>query len=158
MTWPSSSITTTNLDNGAVDDPSVARADILDMAQKVNTIVANGEPLTLANGGTVAKAVHQSKAAIALANIDLSLSAIYSKTIAGATTFTVSNVPAAGTLCSFILDITNGGSAAVTWWAGVKWQSGVAPALTVSGRDCLGFFTHDGGTIWTGLVLGTDVR
>jgi len=45
-----------------------------------------------------------------------------------------------------------------SWWSGVKWTGGFSPALTVSGRDVLGFFTYDGGTTWTGLVLGLDVK
>jgi hypothetical protein len=59
---------------------------------------------------------------------------------------------------SFVLDLTNGGSSTITWWSGVKWASGIAPTLTVSGRDVLGFFTHDGGTTWSGLVLGKDLK
>lgn len=82
----------------------------------------------------------------------------FTRTISGATTLTVSNVPATGTAASFILDLTNGGSATITWWSGVKWAGGTAPTLTAAGRDVLGFFTHDGGTTWTGLVLGKDVK
>lgn len=90
--------------------------------------------------------------------IDLATGNFFSKTISGATTFTVSNVPATGTAATFILDLTNGGSAAITWFAGVKWAGGTAPTLTAAGRDVLGFFTHDGGTTWTGLVMGKDVK
>jgi hypothetical protein len=91
-------------------------------------------------------------------DINLNTGNLFTKTISGATTLTVSNVPAAGTSVSFILDLTNGGSAAITWWSGMKWTGGTAPTLTASGRDVLGFFTHDGGTTWTGLVLGKDVK
>lgn len=80
----------------------------------------------------------------------------FQKTISGATTFTVTNVPANGRATSIILDITNGGSAAITWWTGVKWPGGTAPTLTTSGRDALGFYTFDGGTTWTGLLLGKN--
>lgn len=86
--------------------------------------------------------------------IDLNAATVFSKTISGATTFTVSNTPASGTLASFILDLTNGGSGAVTWWAGMKWAGGTAPTLTAAGRDVLGFYTWDGGTNWNGLLLG----
>ena len=100
----------------------------------------------------------ETKVAIAAANIDLATGNYFTKTISGATTLTVSNVPATGTAISFILDLTNGGSATITWWSGVKWVSGTAPTLTSAGRDVLAFFTHDGGTTWTGLVLGKDVK
>jgi hypothetical protein len=90
--------------------------------------------------------------------IDLATGNYFTKTISTATTLTVSNVPASGTVGSFILDLTNGGAGAITWWAGMKWISGTPPTLTASGRDSLGFYTYDGGTTWTGLVLGKDIR
>lgn len=90
--------------------------------------------------------------------IDLATGNYFSKTISGATTFTVSNVSTTGIANSFILDLTNGGSSAITWFSGVKWIAGTAPTLTAAGRDALGFFTHDGGTTWTGLVLGKDIK
>lgn len=102
--------------------------------------------------------LQQVKTAIAASAIDMSLGNFFSKTISGTTTFTVSNVPSTGTAASFVLDLTNGGSATITWWSGVKWAGGTAPTLTSAGRDVLGFFTHDGGTTWTGLVLGKDVK
>ena len=112
------------------------------------------------NGGRVffGGAIQEAKSAIAASAINLSLGNYFTKTISGATTFTVSNVPTTGTAASFILDLTNGGSATVTWWTGVKWAGGTAPTLTSAGRDVLGFFTHDGGTTWTGAVIGKDVK
>lgn len=91
-------------------------------------------------------------------DMDMSTGNLFSKTITVATTFTVSNIAAAGSSSSFILDLTNGGAFVITWFAGVKWASGTAPTLTASGRDVLGFFTHDGGTTWSGLVMGKDLR
>lgn len=91
-------------------------------------------------------------------DIDLNAGNFFVKTVAGNLTFSVSNVPTAGTSSSFLLELTNAGSATITWWAGVKWAGGVAPTLTVAGRDVLGFYTHDNGTTWTGLVLGVDVK
>lgn len=98
------------------------------------------------------------KTVISASAIDLSVGNYFTKTISGATTFTISNTQSTGTAHSFILDLTNGGSATVTWWSGVKWAGGTAPTLTSAGRDVLGFFTHDGGTTWSGLVLGKDVK
>ncbi len=98
------------------------------------------------------------KAVMGTNAIDLSTGNYFTKTNSGATVFQVSNVPAAGIAISFILDLTNGGSGNVTWWTNMKWTGGVAPVLTAAGRDVLGFFTHDGGTTWTGLLLGKDVK
>jgi len=109
-------------------------------------------------GVTRSTQVLETRVAMAANNIDLSAGGYFTKTISAATTLTVSNVPSSGTGVSFILDLTNGGSSAITWWSGVKWAGGASPTLTASGRDVLGFFTHDGGTTWTGLVLGKDVK
>jgi len=91
-------------------------------------------------------------------DIDLSLGNHFTKTISGATTFTVSNVATTGTVNSFILELTNAGSATITWFAGVKFAGGVAPTLTTSGVDILGFYTKDGGTTYRGIVLAKDSK
>lgn len=41
MAFPTSQVTTDNLDAGT-DDPSLARADLLDAVQKLNTIISEG--------------------------------------------------------------------------------------------------------------------
>lgn len=91
-------------------------------------------------------------------NFDLATANFFSKTISGASTLTVSNTPTSGNAASFVLDLTNGGSATITWWSNMKWSGGVAPTLTSAGRDVLGFFTYDGGTTWNGFALGLDVK
>jgi hypothetical protein len=97
--------------------------------------------------------------ALAGSAIDVATGNYFTKTLSATTTFTVSNVPSSGNVASFILDLTNGGSYTINWWSGIDWVNGVAPELTTSiGRDILGFFTHDGGTNWTGLVLGKDIK
>ena len=129
-----------------------------------NTAVSDADLVSLTGAETLTNktitvvSLKETKVAMAADDIDLSLANYYSKTISGSTTLTVSNVPASGTSASFILDLTDGGSATITWWSGVKWVSGTAPTLTSSGRDTLGFFTYDGGTTWTGLVLGKDIK
>ena len=67
-------------------------------------------------------------------------------------------VPPAGTVASFVLELTQGGTHTVGWWSGVKWVGGMAPTLTAVGRDVLAFYSHDAGVSWTGLVLGKDVK
>lgn len=91
-------------------------------------------------------------------NIDLALANVFYKTISTTTTFTVSNVPVSGIAASFILDLTNAGSATITWWSNVRWTNGVAPVLTASGRDILGFITYDAGANWNGLILAKDIK
>jgi hypothetical protein len=100
----------------------------------------------------------ETRVALPANNIDLSTGNYFSKTITAATTFTVSNVPASGVAASFLLDLTNGGAFTITWFATIKWAGGLAPTLKATGRDVLAFYTHDGGTTWTGLTLGQDVK
>jgi ribosomal protein L35AE/L33A len=100
----------------------------------------------------------ETRAASSANNFNLDSANYFTHTVSGATTFTVSNTASSGSVSSFIIDLTNGGSAAITWWANMKWVAGTAPTLTSSGRDVLGFFTHNGGTTWTGLVIGKDVK
>lgn len=119
---------------------------------------ANRVSIGTSGGVSNLTSVYEYKIAMAANDIDLLTGNFFSKTISGATTLTVSNTPASPAAVSFILDLTNGGSAAITWWSGVKWANGTAPTLTAAGRDVLGFFTHDGGTTWSGLVLGKDVK
>jgi hypothetical protein len=102
--------------------------------------------------------VTEKRTAISASDIDLTAGNYFTKTISGTTTFTVSNVPSSGNAVCIILDLTNGGSATINWWSNVKWVQGTAPTLTSSGRDVLAFFTHDAGTIWSGFLLGQDVR
>jgi hypothetical protein len=100
----------------------------------------------------------ETRIAMAAYAVDLALGSYFTKTPSGTVTFTASNVPASGTVASFILDLTNAGAATITWITGTKWAAGIAPTLTVSGRDILGFYTHDGGTSWVGLLLSKDAK
>lgn len=100
----------------------------------------------------------ETKVALPANNIDLATGNLFTKTISAATTFTLSNIPAAGNVSTFIIDLTNGGSAVITWWSGIKWVAGTAPSLTAAGRDLVGFITHDGGTTWVGVLVAKDVR
>lgn len=117
-----------------------------------------GTGLLVFNTTPTITGLRQTRVAVPASNIDLATGNYFTRTISGNTTLTVSNIPSSGTAASFILDLTNGGSATVNWFSGVKWAGGTAPTLTGAGRDVLGFFTHDGGTNWTGLVLGKDLK
>lgn len=90
--------------------------------------------------------------------INLNNGNFFTNTVTGNSTFAVSNVPSSGTVGSFIIEITNGGSATITWFAGVTWAGGVAPVLNASGTDVLGFYTLNGGSTWRGLVLAYDIK
>lgn len=105
-----------------------------------------------------AGSIQEHKSSLSANNIDLSTGNYFNKTISGATTLTVSNVPATNTVGAFILELTNGGSGTITWWSGVKWAGGTAPTLTSAGVDIIAFYTHDGGTTWRGAVIAKDSK
>ncbi|WP_157669896.1 hypothetical protein [Chitinibacter sp. GC72] len=143
-----------NVDNTADTDKPVSTEQQAALDAKANLGGAN----TFSGVQTFGAAVREDYVALAANNIDLALANYFSKAIAGATTLTVSNVPAAPAVASFILELTNGGSAVVTWWSGIKWAGGAAPALTAAGLDLLGFYTRDGGATWRGMMLAKDSK
>lgn len=77
---------------------------------------------------------------------------------AGASTWEFTGAEASGAACSFVLELTNGGSQTQTWPASVDWPGGAAPALTAAGKDALTFWTTNGGATWSGVVAGKDLK
>jgi hypothetical protein len=135
-----------------------AIADITALQTTLNAKVQADTNNTWTGVNTFGAAMQEKKVDLASGTeINLSLGNVFTRTISGATTFSVSNTPVSGIVASFILELTNGG-ANVNYWTGVKWAGGTKPALTAAGKDILGLFTHDGGTTWNGLVLGKDLK
>lgn len=85
--------------------------------------------------------------------LDMSTGDLFTGTIGAATAFALSNVPASGTVCEFFMEIVNGNAFVITWWSGIQWDGGAAPALSTSGKDLLGFYSYDGGVTWVGALL-----
>ena len=98
--------------------------------------------------------VKETKVAMGANDIDLSAGNYFTYTLSGAQTLTVSNVASSGSVSAFVLEVTNGGSAGLSYFSGVTWAAATAPTLTAAGVDTLAFFTSDGGTTWRGFVLG----
>ena len=90
--------------------------------------------------------------------IDLSAGSVFYKTMTSAQTFTLSNVPTSGLVASFILELTNAGTYAPTFWENVRKAGGTAVSFTASGTDVLGFYTWDGGANWRMIVLSLDSK
>ena len=115
-------------------------------------------PLT---GGTMTgaiTAIRETKVAMGADSINLATGNLFTKTIVGATTLTISGALPNGNANSFILELTNGGTGIITWWSGMKWAGGTAPTLTTAGVDILGFYSHDGGTTWRGMLMAKDSK
>lgn len=122
--------------------------------------IDNAGATTIYGTTTASKALFETRVAGGTGGayaVDLSQGNYFTRTFNANAAITVSNVPAAGTVASFVFDITNGGAYTITWMTGTKWPYGVAPTLTTSGRDVLVFFTHDGGTTWNGFPSGINM-
>lgn len=131
-----------------------------------STTPAAGVSLSVANTWTARQTLsagaditseREKAVSLAAAAIDLNTGNYFYKTIAANTTFTVTNVPANLTAQAFILELTNAGAYTITWFAGLTFVGGTPPTLTASGRDVLSFFTRDGGTTWSGFVVGQNL-
>jgi hypothetical protein len=84
--------------------------------------------------------------AVGALNLDCSAGNDFTKTIAGNSTFTVSNVPSSKTFdLRLLLTYTSG---TITWFSGVNWAGGSAPTLTGGKVYELIFTTFNGGTTW----------
>jgi len=136
----------------------LSNAGEFDAACTDNNFAFTGNANTFSQSQTFGASITEKAVTMATNAIQCNLGSVFSCTISGATTFTISGVAASGSVSSFLLNLTNGGSATITWFAGVKWPGGTAPTLTAAGRDVLGFFTVDGGTTWSGFVLGKDIK
>jgi len=90
--------------------------------------------------------------------IDLSAGSFFKKTVGAPTALTVSNTAPAGFASRFTLQLTNGGSQPLTWFAGIRWPGGVLPALSAAGVDRLSFFSDDGGSTWYADVLALNSK
>lgn len=126
--------------------------------------VANIVSIDLADGQLVRPLikdyglVHNARGSISgNQTIDLTLGNFVSATIAGATQFTFSNPFPSTNASGFVLELTNGGSATITW-PSVKWPGGTAPTLTATGIDILVFITDDAGTTWRGVSSMLDSK
>ena len=150
-------VTLTTTDIGGLDTALGLKANVADVPTSGNPTFT-GIVTAPAIAPTTITGLKETSVAMGANNIDLSLGNLFTKTIAGATTLTVSNVPASGTVGYFILKLTNGGAGAVTYPTGTKWSKGTAPTLTASGIDMLRFITNDGGTRWEASRIQEDSK
>jgi len=119
---------------------------------RTNIGAAASSAPTITSGMTFSGSTKQNVQAMGALDVDLSVGEFFTKSISANSTFTFSNATAAKAQ-AFVLELTVSSSATQTWPATVDWPSGTAPALP-NGRHLLGFVTVDGGTTWSGTVVG----
>ena len=87
--------------------------------------------------------------------LDVSAADTYSKSTTGNTTFAFSNPPSSGTVGTFSLILTSGGSHTISWPSTLRWAGGSAPAVPASGeKNIYTFMTVDGGSNYYGFLAG----
>jgi hypothetical protein len=91
--------------------------------------------------------------------LDLNLATTFTITLAhNIGTFNWTNPAASGAVSSFVLKVTQDGTAGrtIAWPSGVDWAAATAPTLsTAAGNvDVFVFFTSDAGTTWYGFTAG----
>ncbi|QTH80205.1 hypothetical protein PA10_00005 [Pseudomonas phage pPa_SNUABM_DT01] len=136
--------------------------EVIDLVEGNALVAAIDEAINEAGlpvGGEMNVAIIEKLADLAAGTaIDVRLANHYKKTITGATTLSVSNVPESGRVVSFTLHLVNGGSAAVNYWPNISWSEGTKPTLKAAGRDVLAFTSYDGGATWDGYHIGRDMK
>lgn len=90
-------------------------------------------------------------------NIDLATANRFTKTIAANTTISISNPPPAGFCQAIVLRLTIT-AGAPTFWAGVVWDKGTPPTLTVGRTAEIAFLVGPNGTSTTAALISGDSR
>jgi len=67
--------------------------------------------------------------------------------------FTIDITPITGKPASYVLQLVNGGAYTITWTGVDDWADGIAPTLTSSGTDLIGFIADDDGNV-RGYLIG----
>ena len=143
---------------GALSAAQLLAQAASDDADRAEAALGTTASPIITGGITIDGSLKETKVAMAANDVNLALGNVFTKTISGATTLTVSNIPTTGNVGYMILELTNAGSAAITWFSGVKWAGGAAPTLTASGKDIISMYTHDGGTVWNVSSIQKDVK
>jgi len=91
--------------------------------------------------------------------VNLNLGSVFTLTLGhNVGTFNITNPAGTGDASSFILKLTQDGTAGrtITWPSSVKWAAATAPTLSAAATniDVLVFFTTDGGTTYYGFTAG----
>lgn len=114
--------------------------------------VGNLAGITTAHDLSIGGNYTEDSHAVSALDVDCASGNYFTKTIAGVSTFTFSNAPAAGKAYAFTLELTHT-SGSANWPATVKWPNDAAPSLTAGKTHLFMFVTDDAGSRWRGSSL-----
>lgn len=146
-------VASTSLIYGSV---AATRVDETYIAADLVSAALTATPATVAQGGTNSATVAAARVAlnvttnaVSASDIDWSLGATHSKTLAANSTFTFSNAVDGETI---IVKITNTASNYTVTWPTVSWAGSVAPTQTVGAKVDVYTFVKIGSTIFGSAV------
>ena len=157
-------VTSTAAELNILDTVTATAAELnyLDIATLGTT--AASKAVTAASTGVVKfDAATQEKSAALTSgttvSLDLNLATTFTITLAhNIGTFNWTNPAASGAVSSFVLKVTQDGTAGrtIAWPSGVDWAAATAPTLSAAAGnvDVFVFFTSDAGTTWYGFTAG----
>ena len=157
-------VTSTAAELNILDTVTATAAELnyLDIATLGTT--AASKAVTAASTGVVKfDAATQEKSAALTSGttvtLDLNLATTFTITLAhNIGTFNWTNPAASGAVSSFVLKVTQDGTAGrtIAWPSGVDWAAATAPTLSAAAGnvDVFVFFTSDAGTTWYGFTAG----
>ncbi len=164
--------------NDAIGIPAIPVVPNIDTEmQRIDDVAANADSVAAAAlsraGGTMTGLLEEHSATLARVDLgvasgavamDLALANFFQAQPVGqptpaATQYVFTGVPAVASVVSIVfLQLLAGGDSLITWDAAVIWPGTVAPSLSLTGTDLLGFYSPDQGGTWYGSLVQRDVR
>lgn len=132
---------------------------VVDSANSIIKELPSGDTLDLTNSTIKTKdfdvsgAVYQQINTSSTTTFDLSTASFFKVTLSSNLTITAINNATSGVAQSFAIEVVNGGAYSITWPNSIRWDGGVAPALTENRTILFMFYTTDGGTTFRGQVV-----
>lgn len=126
--------------------------DYLTYRRSIAGTTATRPGLDPTNWTLITQSLYTPVVSVSALNIDMRLGNYFKKVISTNSTFTFSNLPAAGVGYSFTLEIEHT-SGTISWPTTVTWPRGIAPVLTTGRTHLFTFTTSDGGVRWRAAAL-----
>ena len=154
--------TAAQLDVMASVTATAAELNYLDIPALGTTVASKAVTANASGVVNFAAAIQEQAVAVTsgtTVTVNLNLGSVFTLTLGhNIGTFNITNPAGSGDASSFILKLTQDGTAGrtITWPSSVKWAAATAPTLSTAATniDVLVFFTTDGGNTYYGFTAG----